>query len=299
MRIGINLGGTKIEGILLDDSGQEQARYRLETPHADYQATLTAVCALVQRLDPSQSSPANVGVGIPGTISPATGLIKNANSTWLIGQPLESDLAERLQRPIRIANDADCFTVSEATDGAGAGARSVFGVILGTGVGGGFCWQGRLLDGPNAIVGEWGHNPLPWPDEQERAGPGCYCGLNGCIETYLSGPGMANDHHVATGKQLVPPDIVAQALGGNEQAEATLQRYEQRLARSLSTIVNILDPDVIVLGGGLSQVKRWYQTIPKLWNAWVFSDRVDTKLAPPKHGDSSGIRGAAWLWPNR
>ena len=298
MRIGIDLGGTKIEGILLDDSGYEHARHRVDTPRSDYPATLSAVCALVQKLERRSSFPARVGVGIPGAISPATGLVKNANSTWLIGRPLESDLGKRLQRPVRLANDADCFTVSEATDGAGAGAGSVFGVILGTGVGGGFTWQGRLLQGPNAIVGEWGHNPLPWPDDSERPGPECYCGLNGCIETFLSGPGMSNDHHAVTGIRLTPPDIVAQASAGKEQAEATLHRYEQRLARSLATVVNILDPDVIVLGGGLSRVHRWYQTVPGLWSAWVFSDRVDTKLVPPRHGDSSGVRGAAWLWPD-
>ena len=298
MRIGIDLGGTKIEGILLDEAGSEQARHRVQTPRADYDSTLIAVCELVQRLERSMASSASVGVGIPGAISPSTGLVKNANSTWLNGQPLERDLAERLQRPVRLANDADCFTVSEATDGAATGARSVFGVILGTGVGGGFCWQGSLLHGPNAIVGEWGHNPLPWPEPQERPGPACYCGLTGCIETFLSGPGLENDHYHMTESRVSSPDIVLQALDGNVQAEASLQRYEGRLARGLATVINILDPEVIVLGGGLSRVKRLYQNVPKLWPKWVFSDRVDTKLVTPQHGDSSGVRGAAWLWPD-
>ena len=297
MRIGIDVGGSKIEGILLNKNGDELERLRVETPRHDYVATVKVICQLVQKIEKKFGIRANVGVGIPGAVSPATGLIKNANSVWLIDQPLQEDLNAGLERSVRLANDADCFTISEATDGAGGGARLVFGVILGTGVGGGLCWQGSLLTGPNAIVGEWGHNPLPWPENEERPGPDCYCGRNGCLETFLSGPGLQREYSCETGQDLTPPEIYARSLMGDLQAEKHLNVYEGRLARGLATVINLVDPEIIILGGGLSQLNRLYVNVPKLWNQWVFSDRVDTKIVPAKHGDSSGVRGAAWLWP--
>ena len=297
MRIGIDVGGTKIEGILLNSHGDELERLRVEAPRHDYVKTLEAVGKLVEQIEKPLGIAANVGVGIPGAVSPSTGLIKNANSIWLNGRSLQEDLNRRLQRSVRLANDADCFTVSEATDGAGAGARLVFGVILGTGVGGGLCWQGCLLTGPNAIVGEWGHNPLPWPEDEERPGPDCYCGRKGCLETFLSGPGLQREYFRKTDHDLHPRDIDAQALQGNTEAERYLRVYEGRLARGLASVINIVDPDVIVLGGGVSHIERLYENVPKVWERWVFSDRVDTQLVRAKHGDSSGVRGAAWLWP--
>jgi fructokinase len=238
-----------------------------------------------------------VGVGMPGTISPATGLVKNANSVWLNGRPLAEDLAARVRRPLRFANDANCFALSEAVDGAAAGARVVFGVILGTGTGGGVVFDRQVWTGPNAIGGEWGHNPLPWMRESEAPGPSCYCGHRGCLETYLSGPGLAADHRAAGGEALEAADIVARGSAGEPACQATLARYEDRLARGLASVINVLDPEVIVLGGGLSNVPRLYETVPRLWTRYVFSDRVDTPLLPPRHGDASGVRGAAWLWP--
>jgi len=236
-------------------------------------------------------------VGIPGAISPATGLVKNANSTWLIGKPLDRDLERRLARPVRVANDANCFAVSEAVDGAGAGARLVFGVILGTGVGGGIAIEGRPLLGANAIAGEWGHNPLPWPQAGELAGRRCYCGREGCIETFLSGPALEADYRRTAGRAIAAAEIAKEAAAGQANAEAVLARYEERLARGLAHVINLLDPEVIVLGGGLSNIARFYENVPRLWGRFVFSDRVDTRLLPPAHGDSSGVRGAAWLWP--
>jgi fructokinase len=301
LRVGIDLGGTKIEGLALDAGGREVARQRVATPAGDYRATLAAIVALVGALESAAGGRASVGIGIPGTISPATGLIKNANSVCLIGHALDRDLQRLLGRPVRLANDADCFALSEASDGAGAGARSVFGVILGTGVGGGLVHDGRLIQGPNAIAGEWGHNPLPWPrvwpHGDERPGPQCYCGRLGCIETFLSGPGLARDHAAATGTAAAPEAVVAAAEAGDAAARGSLDRYADRLARALATVINIFDPDVVVLGGGLSRVASLYEEIPHRWGAWIFSDRVDTKLRPPVHGDSSGVRGAAWLWP--
>ncbi len=304
MRIGIDLGGSKTEGIVLAADGGEAARHRVATPAGDYGATIAAVVDVVdelQRLAGIDGKTA-VGIGIPGTISPATGLVKNANSTCLIGKPLDSDLAAALGRPVRLANDADCFAVSEAADGAGAGAAVVFGVILGTGVGGGLVVHGRLLGGPNAIAGEWGHNPLPWPRAaaigDERPGPACYCGRRGCIETFLSGPGLARDHEAATGRSSSAETITALAAEGDAEAEATLVRYEERLARALAAVINVVDPDVVVLGGGLSGIERLYDSVPGLWTEWVFSDRVDTRLVRNRHGASSGVRGAAWLWPD-
>lgn len=299
MRIGIDIGGTKIEGIVLGDSGAELARHRIATPRGDYDATVRAVRDLVGTLEAETERPGTVGVGIPGTISPATGLVKNANSTWLIGRPFDRDLAEALARPVRLANDADCFALSEATDGAGAGAGIVFGVILGTGTGGGVAVNGRLLAGPNAIAGEWGHNPLPWPEPHELPGRACYCGLKGCIETWVSGPGLEADYEIASGNRIPAHDMEAAAAGGDSEAGAALTRHSHRLARALAGVVNILDPEVIVLGGGLSNLDRLYDTVPKIWTRYVFSDRVDTRLARHRHGDASGVRGAAWLWPER
>jgi len=268
LRIGIDLGGTKIEALTLDSSGVEVFRRRIPAPRGDYAATLAAVAGLVR-----EAGDGTVGIGIPGALSRVTGLVKNANSTWLIGKPFKQDLEKLLEREVRLANDANCFALSEAVDGAGAGAEVVFGVILGTGVGGGVVVRGEVLTGPNAIAGEWGHNPLPLPGAADLPLRPCYCGRAGCIETYLSGPALERD-------------------GG----ESALGRYEERLARSLAGVINILDPDVIVLGGGVSKVSRLYDNVPRLWLPYVFSDRVATRLLPPQHGDASGVRGAAWLW---
>ena len=283
MRIGVDLGGTKIEAIALEGS-REVARRRVPTPRGDYEATISTVSALVMELGAG-----TVGVGIPGALSRVSGLVKNANSTWLIGRPLKQDLEKAIGREVRLENDANCFALSEATDGAGAGAQVVFGVILGTGVGGGIVVHGKVLTGPNAIAGEWGHNPLPAPAPEDLPLPDCYCGRSGCIEAYLSGPALARDHTLLTGQHLEPQEIVA--LHG-----ASLMRYEERLARALAGVINILDPDVIVLGGGMSNVSRLYTEVPRLWTRYVFSDHVATRLARHAHGDSSGVRGAAWLW---
>jgi fructokinase len=296
-RIGIDLGGTKIEAAVLGDDGAVRARRRVATPRDDYDATLRSIAALVEDLEAEMGAAAVVGVGMPGTISPATGLVKNANSVWLNGHPLAEDLRRVLPRPLRFANDANCFALSEAVDGAAAGAGAVFGVIVGTGTGGGVVVHGRIWTGPNAIAGEFGHNPLPWPNIDEGPGPRCYCGQTGCIETYLSGPGLSRDHERTTGQSLDAAGIAAQAASGDMAAEATLRRYEDRMARALASVVNVLDPDVVVLGGGLSNLSRLYAAVPRLWTRYVFSDRVDTRLVSPRHGDSSGVRGAAWLWP--
>ncbi|HLG58709.1 MAG TPA: ROK family protein [Vicinamibacterales bacterium] len=305
LRIGIDLGGTKIEGIALD-GGREAARIRVDTPRDDYAATLAAVASLVANLERDAGGQGTVGVGIPGTLSPATGLVKNANSVWLLGRALKHDLEARLGREIRIANDANCFAVSEATDGAAAGAEVVFGVIVGTGTGAGITVGGRVLTGPNGIAGEWGHNPLPWATGDEVPGPHCYCGKNGCVETFLSGPGMTMDHERRSGRREPAPAIVAAAAAGDAIAETTLARYEHRMARALAGVINVLDPDVIVLGGGMSNIERLYQNVPRLWNAFVFdasqplgagrSGHLRTRLVRAAHGDASGVRGAAWLW---
>ncbi len=297
MRIGIDLGGTKIEGVVLDSAGRERGRLRVHTPAGDYPGTIDAIAGIVGELERQTGRPASVGVGIPGTVSPASGVVKNANSTWIIGRPLDHDLAAALGRPVRIANDANCFAVSEAMDGAAAGARVVFGVILGTGVGGGIVVDGRVLAGVNAIAGEWGHNPLPWAGGGERPGHACYCGKEGCIETFLSGPGFARDYAAVTGGDRSAADIAASAASGDAAAVAALKRYADRLARSLASVINVLDPDVIVLGGGMSNIAALYRSVPRRWQQWVFSDRADTRLARNAHGDSSGVRGAAWLWP--
>jgi fructokinase len=283
MRIGVDLGGTKIEAIALAGS-REVARKRVATPRGNYAATIEAVASLVREMGEG-----TVGIGIPGALSRVTGLVKNANSTWLIGRALKQDLESAIGREVRLANDANCFALSEATDGAGQGAEVVFGVILGTGVGGGIVVRGKVLTGPNAIAGEWGHNPLPTPAPEDLPLPPCYCGRAGCIETYLSGPGLARDHRECTGQALSAEEIVA--LQGE-----TVRRYESRLARALASVINVLDPDVIVLGGGMSNAARLYTEVPRLWSQHVFSDHVATRLVRNAHGDSSGVRGAAWLW---
>jgi fructokinase len=296
MKIGVDLGGTKIEAVALAADGRELGRMRVPTPQRDYDGTLDAMADLVRRLEQAHGGPASVGVGIPGAISAATGLVKNANSTWLIGRALDQDLARVLGRPVRIANDANCFALSEATDGAGAGASVVFGVIIGTGVGGGLVVRGRLVEGAHRIAGEWGHNPLPWPRDDERPGPECYCRQRGCIETFLSGPGLARDFAGATGQSLDAERIAARARAGDREAVAALSRYAERMARALATLINVVDPDVIVLGGGVSNIEVLYTDVPALWGAYVFSDEVHTRLVRARHGDSSGVRGAAWLW---
>ena len=283
MRIGVDLGGTKIEAIALEGS-REVARRRVPTPRGDYEATISTVSTLVSELGAG-----TVGVGIPGALSRVSGLVKNANSTWLIGRPLKQDLEHAIGREVRLENDANCFALSEATDGAGAGAEVVFGVILGTGVGGGIVVHRKVLTGPNAIAGEWGHNPLPAPAAEDQPLPACYCGRSGCIETYLSGPGLAADHLKLTDERLKAEEIAA-------RAGKALGRYEERLARALASVINVLDPDVIVLGGGMSNVERLYTEVPRLWSKHVFSDHVATRLVRNAHGDSSGVRGAAWLW---
>ncbi|OFZ89866.1 MAG: hypothetical protein A2V78_05510 [Betaproteobacteria bacterium RBG_16_64_18] len=296
MRLGIDLGGTKIEIVALDDDGRELLRRRVPTPASDYEATLRAVADLIEGAERELGQRGSVGIGTPGSISHATGLLKNANSTCLNGRPVKQDIEKVLGREVRIANDANCFALSEAVDGAARDAQVVFGVILGTGVGGGIVVSRRVLVGANAIAGEWGHNPLPLPGKADLPLPECHCGRQGCIETYISGPGMAALHARATGGTLTPPQIVAAAEAGDEGAERTMQRYEDRLARSLANVINILDPDVIVLGGGMSNIERLYASVPRLSQRHVFSDRVDTKLVRHHHGDSGGVRGAAWLW---
>ena len=296
IRIGVDLGGTKIEAIALAANGTTLVRRRVPTPLDDYDATIDAIVTIVDGLEQEIGARGTVGLGTPGAVSPATGRIKNSNSTWLLDRPLAEDLAARLARPVRLDNDANCFALSEATDGGGRGAKVVFGVILGTGTGGGIVVDGRPLVGANAIGGEWGHNPLPWPESDERPSPPCYCGRRGCLETFLSGPALSRDYAAATGEQRDPPAIAAAAGAGDAGAEAALRRYEDRLARGLASVINVVDPDIIVLGGGMSNIDRLYDQVPRLWVPYVFSDRVDTRLVRPVHGDSSGVRGAAWLW---
>jgi fructokinase len=293
-RIGIDLGGTKIEIVALDPQGSECFRKRIPTPRGDYAGTIAAIAALVRDAE-AAVGPATIGIGMPGTVSPATGLVKNANSTWLNGQPLARDIVQALHREVRLANDANCFALSEAVDGAAAGQPIVFGVIVGTGTGGAIVADGRVLVGANAIGGEWGHNPMPWPEDGEWPGPACYCGRTGCIETFLSGPGMSRDHASRTGEDLDAMAIAARAAGGDTAADVTLQRYERRMARALASIINVVDPHAIVLGGGLSNMPRLYERVPRLWEPFVFSDRVVTTLLRARFGDSSGVRGAAWL----
>jgi fructokinase len=296
MKLGIDLGGTKIEIIALDDRGSELLRWRVPTPQGDYSGTLRAIADLVHRAEAELGLAGTVGIGTPGAISRATGLLKNSNSAHLNGQPIVQDLEVLLQRKLRTSNDANCFALSEATDGAAAGVTTVFGVIIGTGAGAGIVVNGHVLTGANGIAGEWGHNPLPWPESVELPGSACYCGQHGCIETFLSGPGMSADHQRLSAEKLDAATIVARAGAGDAVCDLTLQRYENRLARSLAHVVNILDPDVIVLGGGMSNIQRLYENVPRIWGRYVFSDRVDTRLVRNRFGDSSGVRGAAWLW---
>ena len=294
LRIGVDLGGTKIEAVAFAVDGAERFRRRVASPRGDYDGTVAAIAQLVVDAEAACGEQGTVGIGMPGTISPATGVVKNANSTWLNGKPLHTDLERALGRPVRLANDANCFALSEATDGAAAGAAVVFGVILGTGTGGGVVIGGRTLTGANAIGGEWGHNGLPWPDAGEWPGPPCYCGLRGCIETFLSGSGLQSAY--AGSGTLTAEQIAEAAAGGEPAAQAAIELYSVRLAKSLATVINLLDPDVIVLGGGLSNIESLYQQVPQFWRDWVFSDRVDTQLVRAKYGDASGVRGAAWLW---
>jgi fructokinase len=297
MQIGIDLGGTKIEALALASDPLAATRRRVATPR-DYAATLDTITRLVAELESETGQPATVGLGIPGVVTRATGLVKNANSTWLIGRPLQADLEARLARPVRVANDANCFTLSEAIDGAGQEFETVFGVILGTGVGGGIAIRRRIHDGPNQIAGEWGHNPLPWMTDEERAAaPVCYCGKVGCIETFLSGPGFERDCALHSGTQRSSHEIVRAAAAGDAQAKEALRRYEQRLARALASVINVLDPDAIVLGGGMSNLPDLPSAVSALLPRYVFSDTVLTKVLLNVHGDSSGVRGAAWLWP--
>jgi fructokinase len=297
LRIGIDLGGTKIEAIVLADDGSEVLRKRVATPAGDYPGILDAIRDLVARLEAGAGKQCTVGIGMPGSFSLATGRVKNSNSVCLNGQALQRDLEGLLKRPLRFANDANCFTLSEATDGAAAAAAVVFGVIIGTGTGGGITVDGKLVTGPNGIAGEWGHNPLPWPRPDELPGPECYCGLNGCVETWLSGPGLSRDFQQHGGDVVEAVEISRRAQAGDAQAQAVLLRHADRMARALASVINIIDPDVIVLGGGVSNINSLYDEVPAGWGRYVFSDRVDTQLARARHGDSSGVRGAAWLWP--
>ncbi len=299
MRIGIDLGGTKIAGVALGEDGVELARCQRPTPQGAYEATLDAVAAAVEQLEAETGRRGSVGIGHPGALAPATGLIKNASAVFLNGRPAHVDLERRLGREVRLANDADCFALSEAVDGAGVGYRTVFGVILGTGCGGGIVVDGRVLQGPNAITGEWGHNPLPWQRPEEYPGPQCYCGRTGCIERWVSGSALEADHSNVTGEDLDGPEIADRAERGDGEAEATLARYEDRLARGLGSVINLLDPDVIVLGGGVSSVPRLYDNVPALLQHYTYNtcdDHCVTPVRPPVHGPAGGVRGAAWLW---
>ena len=304
VRIGIDLGGTKIEAIALDQSGRQIIRQRVSTPQGDYQATLSAIVQLIDTVEVQVAETGSIGIGTPGAISPSSQLLRNSNSVCMNGQPVKQDLEKMLGREIRISNDANCFALSEATDGAAKDAAVVLGVIIGTGTGAGVVVNGKVLTGPNAIAGEWGHNPLPWPlsgslhgaGDNELPGPDCYCGKQGCIETFLSGPGLSYDYKLHGGEEKAAQEIITLAQSGDVIAAETLERYHHRLARSLAHVINILDPDVIVLGGGMSNIQSLYTEVPKLWGNYVFSDEVLTRLVPPVYGDSSGVRGAAWLW---
>lgn len=301
MRVGIDLGGTKIEFIALGDNGSVLARHRIPSPQHQYQKTLNTIKDGVDALETKLGKRGSIGIGIPGTISPHTGLVKGANSTWLIGNPIDRDLEEMFGRPVRVANDANCFALSEAIDGSGAGSNVVFGVILGTGVGGGLCVNRELLQGRNGIAGEWGHSPMPQGNSGAPECPPnvrrCYCGRHNCIETFLSGPAFSLSFFEQNNIDLTAHQIVERLNANDKSAHAAIETYEKQLARALAGVINIIDPDIIVLGGGMSNIARLYETVPNLWQEWCFSDRVDTLLKPPQHGDSSGVRGAAWLWP--
>jgi len=296
VKIGIDLGGTKIEGIALSETGDELFRHRIATPQGDYPAILQSIADLVDKIESAVGETGSVGICTPGSLSPVTGLMRNSNSVCMNGKAVLSDLQDLLQREIRMANDANCFALSEAVDGVAKDAAVVFGVIIGTGTGAGIIIDKKVLLGANAIAGEWGHNPLPWPQDIELPGAECYCGKLGCIETWLSGPGIVRDHELHNNEFLDAQALDNKARFGNEEANETLQRYEGRMARSLAHVINIIDPDVIVLGGGMGNIKRLYKNVPKIWGNYVFSDVVNTKLLAPLHGDSSGVRGAAWLW---
>lgn len=298
MRIGIDLGGTKIEALALGGDGRELKRIRVDTPRHDYAETLNTIVRLVHTLEAELGEQGSVGVGIPGTVVRPSGLVKNANSTWIIGQPLERDLSAALEREVRCENDANCLALSEATDGSGAGYRVVFAVILGTGCGGGLAIDGRVHAGLHGVAGEWGHNSLPWPRRDEAPGPECYCGKTGCIETWISGTALGNDYERATGAALSGKQVAEAAQRGDAQAEAAVRRLEDRIARGFASLVNVIDPDVIVVGGGLSRLKSIYRNVPPLVENYGFGGGIHTPIVPAKHGDSSGVRGAAWLWPN-
>jgi fructokinase len=297
LRIGVDVGGTKIEFVALERDGNELYRHRIPTPRFDYEGTVRAIADGVKEMEKKLGRTATVGVGIPGTVSTRTGLVKNANSTWLNGKPFDQDLSHALAREVRCANDANCLAVSEATDGAGAGKHVVFAVILGTGCGGGIALDGRVHGGSNGVAGEWGHNTLPWMRADEFPGPPCYCGKNGCIETWISGTGLEKDFERNTKVSLRGPEIIARSEAGEPSALAALDRFEDRLARGLGGVINLLDPDIIVMGGGASQIPRIYRNVPERLKEYVFGKEADTPLVPAKHGDSSGVRGAAWLWP--
>ena len=297
MLIGIDLGGTKIEGIAIDGT-TELLRLRVPAPRGDYAATIGEVCRLVSTIESRLERTGSIGIGIPGALSTTTGLVKNANSTWLNGKPLDRDLERALGRPVRLSNDANCFALSEATDGAARGAHVVFGVIIGTGTGGGIVVNGKVVEGRTRIAGEWGHNPLPWPRDNERPGSPCYCGRTGCIETFISGPALSASYAAVSQEWIDASQIAERAEAGERFALQALEVYEERLARALASIINVLDPDVIVLGGGLSNIGPLYENVPVLWQPFVFSDSADTPLVRAQYGDSSGVRGAAWLWRN-
>ena len=296
LRLGIDLGGTKIEGCVLGPDGSEAARQRILAPQGNYEDTLAALAGLIRDLEKQAGAPVTVGIGMPGSLSPSTGLVRNANSTWLNGRPLRQDLEAALGQPVRMANDANCFALSEATDGAGAGARSVFGIIIGTGCGGGLVFDGRVLEGARGIGGEWGHNPLPWAEPDEHPGPTCWCGRKGCMEMWASGTGLSGDYKRRTGELVSGHEIVARAALGEPDARTSLDRHASRLARGLAHVINVVDPEIIVLGGGLSKLPHLYDVLPGLAAPYVFSDVPAIVIRPPKWGDASGVRGAAWLW---
>ncbi len=298
MRYGIDLGGTKTEIIALSETGRKVFEKRTKTPRGSYDDILQNIKHMVAEADDDTGSEGTIGIGIPGTISAKTGLVKNANTTELIGNPLEKDLQRLIGRPVKTANDANCFALSEATDGAAKGIANVFGIILGTGVGGGIVIDGKVLEGSNGIAGEWGHTPLPWANQNERPGPSCYCGKKGCIETFVSGSGLSRSHNSVGANGPTAEEIVSLATAGDAAAERTLASFERRLAKALAAVINVLDPDIIVCGGGLSNISRIYENVPVLWQEYAFSDGIETRLVPAKYGDSSGIRGAAWLWPS-
>jgi fructokinase len=299
MRIGVDLGGTKIEALAIDKAGRELVRHRIDTPRENYEATVAAIAELVRRIERETGRTGTVGAGIPGCISRLTGLVKNANSTWLNGRPLDRDLCNALEREVRVAIDANCLAISEATDGAAAGKRVVFGIILGTGCGGGIAINAHIHDGANGIAGEWGHNPLPWARAEELPGPECYCGKRGCLEKWISGTGVAKDYQQATGRERTTREIMAAYDAGDPDASAAVDRFEDRLARGLAHVINMMDPDVLVFGGGLSRAEHLYRSIPERLPQYVFGGEVATPILQAKFGDSSGVRGAAWLWPNQ